>query len=88
MVDAHGGIGQRRDVVARDEDPAAGPDGPKLGHGFAVARDDKRFAGRYRIDHLGVLVAQLALGNSPGHSGECRTKCYGATARSRRVAVA
>ena len=67
MVNTHTGRGQRRDFIAGDEGTTTGSDRAKLGHWFTVAGDDESLTRRYRFDHLGVLIAQFALGDSPYH---------------------
>src|SRR5664280_937116 len=67
-VDSHANCRQRRDLLAGDEGAAAGLDRPKLGDRFAVARNDECFASRHGIDHLCVLVAQLALRDGLRHA--------------------
>ena len=67
VVDAHGGLRQRGDVLAGDEGAAAGSDRAQLGDRLTVAGDDERLAGRHRVDHLGVGVAQFTLCDGFGH---------------------
>jgi len=67
MVDTHRGHRRRRDFIAGDEKASTGANRAKLGHWLTVTGDDERLARRYRLDHLGVLIAQFALGDSAGH---------------------
>ena len=52
---------------ARRSNPPGLPNRTKLGHRLAVTRDDERFTGRHGVDHLGVLVTQVPLGDRLGH---------------------
>ena len=76
VIDTQVGRRQGRDLVTGDERAAPRSDRAKLGDRFAVSSDDEGFACHNRVDHLGVLVAQLALRDSLGHHFECSKKCY------------
>ena len=67
MINAHRCTGQRSDFVARDERAANGLYRAKFGNRFAMARYDERLACRYRIDHLRIVIAEIALRDCPGH---------------------
>src|SRR6266542_1186541 len=82
-VDGWAGCNDGGEVGLGDEPAPAAGERAKLGDGGAVARDDEGGAGLDGGDDLGVLVAELALGDDAGHG---RSVAQKATVRYRRTA--
>ena len=79
MINAYRCVGQRSDFVASDERAANDLYRPKFGHRFAIASHDERLASGYRVDHLGIVIPKIALGDCPCHLptvAQYATVCY------------
>src|SRR5690606_9433582 len=66
-VDAYRSLRGTQHFLFRHEHAPAGSERPKLGHRLADAGHDEGLPGSHGGDHLGVVVAKLALGDGPAH---------------------
>lgn len=66
---------QRAHLCAGDEGAPSGANRPEFGDWLTVARDDEGLTGRHRLDHLRVLVAQVALRDYFRHTIDCSELC-------------
>ena len=67
---------ERNEICLGDKFPPGRRNRTELGHRDTIARNDEGLPGGYRVDHLGVVVAQLPLCDGLRHEGECSTERY------------
>jgi len=72
-VNMRAGSPQSNEVRLCDEFPSGRRNRTELGHRNAIARHDEGFPGGHRVDHLGIVVAQLPLRDGLGHECHCST---------------
>ena len=72
-VNMRAGSSESNEARPRDESASGRRNRTELGHGNAIARHDEGFPGGHRVDHPGIVVAQLPLRDGLGHTYTCST---------------
>jgi hypothetical protein len=90
-VNMRAGSAESDEVRPPDESPSGWRNWTELGHRNAIARHDEGLSGGHRVDHPGIVVAQLPLRDLLGHAWIVAlraTVSYSAASRAPRLVLA